>query len=246
MASGYPPDFYEELAESSRSAAQEVVPLILDLLGVRSVVDVGCGTGAWLAAFRERGLEDVTGVDTGDVPLDGLQIPRERFRQADLAGPLRLPRTFDLAISLEVAEHLPTESADGFVESLVRLAPLVVFSAAVPLQGGFRHLNEQWPEYWAEKFARWGYLPYDVIRPHVWNNPRVAWWYSQNILLYAQPSGLPEALQTGGRPAGMLNVVHPQNYALLPARLAGPAPGGIQRLARRLIRRARAVLERRR
>jgi SAM-dependent methyltransferase len=234
----YPPSFFAELATTSRASAREVVPLILDLLGVRSVVDVGCGTGLWLAAFREHGVEDVIGVDAEDVPLEALQIPHDRFRQADLAQPLRLPRTFDLAISLEVAEHLPPEAAEGFIESLVRLAPLVVFSAAVPLQGGFRHLNEQWPDYWAEKFAHRGYVPHDVIRPHIWTNPRVAWWYSQNMLLYARPSSLPERLRAGGGPAGMLNVVHPENYASLLARAPAPAPGLARRLLRRVIRRA--------
>jgi SAM-dependent methyltransferase len=235
MAPRYPASFFDELATSSRASAREVVPLILDLLSVRSVVDVGCGTGIWLAAFREHGVGDVIGVDTQDVPLEVLEVPQDRFRQADLAGPLRLPRTFDLAISLEVAEHLPPEAAEGFVESLVRLAPLVVFSAAVPHQGGFRHLNEQWPDYWAEKFARRGYSPHDVIRHHIWTNPEVAWWYSQNILLYARPSSLPEHLRTEGRPAGMLNVVHPENYASLLARVPIPAPGLMRRLLRRVI-----------
>lgn len=226
MAASYPPSFYESLAASSLSSAREVVPLLLEMLPVRSVVDVGSGTGAWLSVFREHGLDDVFGVDTDDVPEKRLQIPSHRFRRADLRNPLFLDRTFELAISLEVAEHLPAAAADLFVESLVRLSSLVVFSAAVPLQGGYRHLNEQWPDYWVEKFERHGYALRDVIRPKIWTNPRVAWWYSQNMLLFVRRDALslyPRLEGTGREcPSRMLNVVHPGRHATLPV-LRSPA-----------------------
>lgn len=61
-------------------------------------------------------------------------IPKGCFRAADLSQPFQLAEFFDLAICLEVAEHLPKQSAPGFIQSLVRLAPVVLFSAAIQLQ----------------------------------------------------------------------------------------------------------------
>jgi hypothetical protein len=110
----------------------------------------------------------------------------------DLRQPFKLERQFDLTVCLEVAEHLPSKSAEGLVESLVALAPAVLFSAAIPKQGGTGHVNEQWPDYWRELFRRYGYERSDVIRKAIWNKPGVKFWYRQNIFLFAK-EGLIEA-----------------------------------------------------
>src|ERR1051326_3058645 len=94
------------------------------------------------------------------------------------------------AISLEVAEHLPEASAQGFVASLTRLAPVVLFSAAVPLQGGAEHVNEQWQEYWRSKFSELDYVACDAIRPVIWGNEDVFTYYQQNILVYVAAAEL--------------------------------------------------------
>jgi SAM-dependent methyltransferase len=176
------------------------------------VVDVGCGIGAWLSVFQEQGVNDVVGVDGDYVPAASLLVSARDFTAHDLETPLRLDRTFDLAVSLEVAEHLPASSADNFVDSLCRLAPLVLFSAAVPGQGGRAHVNEQWQSYWARRFAKHGFSPADVVRPRIWDDPEIPWWYSQNTLLYGSEeawSARPEL-----RPEGplMLDVVHPRMF----------------------------------
>jgi SAM-dependent methyltransferase len=124
-----------------------VVPTVLRLVQPEPVVDVGCGDGAWLSVFRELGVNHRFGLDGDYVDRRLLQIPQDQFSATDLSLPFRLPCTFDLAVSLEVAEHLPPQSAEDFVDSLTRLAPVVLFSAAIPLQGGTHHLNEQWPDY---------------------------------------------------------------------------------------------------
>ena len=113
-----------------------MVPLVLQLLPVRSVVDVGCGDGSWLVVFRKLGVKEILGIDGEYVDPGLLQIPQDCFQAFDLAKPFSLGRVFDLAVSLEVAEHLPAECAPGFVECLTRLAPSVLFSAAIPFQGG--------------------------------------------------------------------------------------------------------------
>ena len=193
-------------------SARRVVPRVLELVRPARVVDVGCGQGAWLSVFREHGVEEVLGVDGEWVDPARLLIPRERFQHRDLRKPLELEESFDLAVSLEVAEHLPAESADGFVDSLARLAPVVLFSAAIPRQGGVGHLNEQWPDYWAERFARRGFVSVDILRRELWEDGQVAWWYAQNTLLFVREERLAELPGLAAMPPARL--VHPRHYLL--------------------------------
>ena len=132
----YGREFYEWTDQAALTAAEIVVPTVLDMVDVTSVVDVGCGTGAWLRAFVDRGVTDVLGIDTDRVPPDLLKIGRDRYMTADLAHPPTVGRNFDLAVSVEVAEHLPEEAADRFVAFLCSLAPVLLFSAAIPRTGG--------------------------------------------------------------------------------------------------------------
>jgi len=182
----YDRDFFAFHHEPSSRSATEIVPKLIELLGAKSVIDIGCGNGTWLDVFQRCGIEDILGVDGDYVDRATLQIQPDRFRSPALGRPLDLGGRFDLAICLEVAEHLPEDRADTFIDSVTRHAPVVLFSGAIPGQGGTHHVNEQWPQYWANRFAERGYLAFDVIRPLLWDNPNVAWWYAQNAILYAQ------------------------------------------------------------
>lgn len=186
----YDDRFFEKRSSTVRESARRMVPVVLELVQPKSVVDVGCARGEWLAVYREHGIEDVVGVDGAHVDPDDLLIDRTSFRARDLAEGVALDRTFDLASSLEVAEHLPARSADRFVASLAELAPIVIFSAAIPHQGGRGHVNEQWPSYWAERFLEHDYLAVDAIRPRVWNDRGIRNSYRQNTLLYVRRSVL--------------------------------------------------------
>jgi SAM-dependent methyltransferase len=216
MTQPYTADFFAVHRAGARRSARVVVPFVLELVAARSAIDVGCGDGTWLSVFREYGIEDVYGVDGDYVDRDRLEIPRDRFHPHDLTRPLHLDRTFDLAVSLEVAEHLPAEAAEGFVASLVRLAPVVLFSAAAPYQGGEHHVNEQWPAYWAERFARHDFLPVDCLRRRIWAHPDVEWWYAQNAFLYVERKRLETdaALNREYESAGpvALALVHPRRF----------------------------------
>lgn len=209
----YDHEFYGELKNTARPSADVIVPLVLEHLDVRSVVDVGCGAGWWLEAFRAHGVEDVLGLEGNWIEADQVVLPPEVFVRRQLEGKLDLDRTFDLAMSLEVAEHLSEAAGPGFVDQLCALAPVVLFSAAIPSQGGPGHINEQWPTYWAGHFARNGYRPVDAVRMHVWDDGRVSWWYRQNVLLFASDAAIAEnswlaenAARTGDTPA---DLVHP-------------------------------------
>jgi SAM-dependent methyltransferase len=183
----YSDDYFELLREGALSSARVVAPLVVELVQPRSVIDVGCGTGEWLKSFSELGVEDYLGVDAADFDTTLLSIPHERFLAHDLREPLLLDRRFDLALCMEVAEHLPPERAEGFVEELCTLAPVVLFSAAPP--GGAPpevngHLNERWQSWWADLFDQRGFEPVDCVRPETWEDPRVDFWYAQDAILY--------------------------------------------------------------
>ena len=181
LATAYTPNFYAGQADGSERSAAAVAPVVLGLLPpIRSMVDVGCGVGTWAKVFQQCGVVEVVGIDGSYVDKSQLRIPLDAFKPTDLSKPLDVERTFDLAISLEVAEHLPPERAGSFVSDLTSLAPFVIFSAAVPGQGGANHLNEQWPDYWIALFAEHGYRMFDCIRPRIWNDDRVEYWYRQN------------------------------------------------------------------
>jgi SAM-dependent methyltransferase len=212
----YSKAFFSVLAPGSRGSADVVVPLVVDLLEVRSVVDLGCGVGAWLSVFCAHGVSDVLGIDGDYVPRERLEIPPEKFHAADLADPPRIGRRFDLAVSLEVAEHLPPSSSERFVATLVGLADVVLFSAAIPRQGGSEHVNEHWQTWWADRFAEHGYVPVDCVRRRIWTNARVGWWYAQNTILYvardqlARNERLKAEYELMG--TGQLSIVHPALY----------------------------------
>lgn len=194
METLYSPKFYANQQAGSLSSAEVVIPIVLSLFKVNSAVDIGCGVGGWLKTLSQYGVSDFQGLDGDYVSAEMLQIPAENFTPTDLSRSFSLPRKYDLAISLEVAEHLPESSADEFVESIVNAAPVVLFSAAIPLQGGLNHINEQWQSYWASKFARHGYVAIDCIRPAIFRDPRVASWYRQNILIFCEPAKVPPSL----------------------------------------------------
>jgi hypothetical protein len=180
----YSSAFFDDLLEDSLSSAKIAVPLVLKLVHPSSVIDVGSATGAWLSVFHDHGIRNILGLDGAYVDRSKLLIPPDFFRAADLTKPFSLSERFDLAMSLEVAEHLPAGSAGGFIRSLCQLAPIVLFSAAVPGQGGEHHMNEQWPEYWRRLFAKENFRMFDPFRPLLWGNERVASHYRQNMFLF--------------------------------------------------------------
>jgi SAM-dependent methyltransferase len=214
----YSAGFYDDIDQMSRDSAGAIVPWLVDALAPKSVVDVGCGRGAWLAAFVATGIDDALGLDGDYVERPSLHIDPSSFRAVDLVAPPDLGRTFDLALSLEVAEHLPADQADGFVGLLTSLAPVVVFSGAVPGQGGTHHVNEQWPAYWARRFEAKGYATIDAVRPRFWDDPRVAYYFAQNIVVYARDDVAAQvASDLGARVADdePLGLVHPGLLAVV-------------------------------
>lgn len=212
----YSKNFFNDQKQGSFSSAQEIVPIVMEMVSLQSVVDVGCGLGTWLSVFLKNGVKEILGVDGSYVDKNDLYISQKDFIFWELEKELILQRKFDLAVSLEVAEHLSPERAKSFVRDLTRLAPIVLFSAAVPGQGGTNHVNEQWLEYWINLFKLEGYIPVDAVRDKIWLNDKVEWWYAQNIIFFvdkkkiAEFPRLQEVSVVNG--FGSKSVVHPKLF----------------------------------
>ncbi len=185
----YNTDFYDYIDVGSRESARIVAPLLLGELKIDSLLDVGSGHGAWVAEWMAAGVDDVLAVDGPYVTPDQLVIPPSGFRAHDLTTPLHLDREFGLVQSLEVAEHLPQAKATTFIETLTRHGDIVLFSAAVPHQGGEYHINEQHPEYWRMLFGANGFQPHDWLRPRLADQRQVKAWYRYNTIIYANEAG---------------------------------------------------------
>jgi SAM-dependent methyltransferase len=213
----YTPQFYRTYEDESLRSAKFVVPLVMELTALKRVIDAGCGLGTWLGVFRENGVEEILGVDGDYVNRSFLHIPIERFLARDLSKPLDVPGgPYDLVLCMEVAEHLPQSRAASFISELASLGPVILFSAAIPCQGGDGHINEQWPGYWAEIFARSGFLAIDCIRPRIWDNEQVAYYYAQNSVLYVNRDRLDDypllRREYDKNPAFPRPLVHPRKW----------------------------------
>lgn len=190
----YGSDYYANTVEGpARRSAGTMSSSIVSDLAPKTVVDVGCGTGALLEALRDRGCE-VFGFEYSKA---GLEYCRSRHLDVEVfdleSDVLRSDRTFDVAISVEVAEHLPERVADRYVDLLARLAPTIVFTAAPPGQGGIDHVNEQPPGYWIHKFQQRG-LEHNRELSDKWRerwkaDGDVETWYCQNLMVFRRVQG---------------------------------------------------------
>lgn len=211
----YDEKFYEQYTTGSVRSARVVLPVVLAQVPVRSAVDIGCGCGAWLYALQELHVTDVVGYDGEYVDRSKLLIEEAKFTAVDLRYAFEIGRKFDLAMSLEVAEHLPTECAEAFAERLVTAAPFVLFSAAIPGQGGVNHVNERWPDYWRSIFRSFGFSPVDLVRPEIWGHADVEFWYQQNIIVYCSDEALRNNQHLLPVPDNVsLNRVHPMLFEM--------------------------------
>lgn len=179
----YDQSFYDSIGPGSARSAAVILPLVAEVVPFRSCVDIGCGSGEWLRAALDLGATRALGVDGNYVDHQTLKFDPDLFLGHDLESPLPDVGRFDIAMSMEVAEHLPKARAASFISELCELSDAVLFSAAAPGQGGTNHVNEQWPTYWLQHFEACNYAAFDVVRPWVWSDDRVGFWFRQNTFL---------------------------------------------------------------
>ena len=191
-------------------SSQDFVAYLNSIFKPKSVIDIGCGLGNFLYNFKELNVETVLGVDGSWVDRKKVAhyLNEVEFLEHNLEKPLKLNKRFDLVLSLEVAEHLSESSAKTHVKNLVSMGDVIIFSAAIPFQGGQNHINEQWQSYWTTRFNDEGYEIIDVIRPNLWNNDNIPFWYRQYTLVYINKNAkieLPNSVP-------ILDIVHPELY----------------------------------
>lgn len=200
----YSDAFFNSINETALQAADEILPVVMKLTKAKTILDIGCGQGAWGVSIDP---ENYFGID-GDY-VKKLLVDRTQFKAIDLSKPFDIGKKFDLVICMEVAEHLPEESADAFIDSICKHADTVLFSAAIPGQGGNNHLNEQWQSYWAEKFKQKN-LHRHEIRDLFWTNKKIPYYYKQNMMLFTRNAETHYVFKVStGEP---LDMIHPDKW----------------------------------
>lgn len=200
---------HNEIIHNSESST-EFVRFLYDTFKPRSVVDIGCGLGNFLYGFKKCGVKDVIGVDGAWVDREKLSkyLTKDEYIEHNLELPLKLDKKYDLVLSLEVGEHLSQNAAKIHVQNLISAGKIVIFSAAIPFQGGQNHVNEQWQSYWKQLFENEDYVQKDIIRPNLWNSASIPWWYRQNSFVYAHK----DVQIADHKNYSINNVIHPELY----------------------------------
>ena len=192
--------------------ARKCLRLITDEVQFSSVIDFGCGIGAWLYAARELGAKAILGLEGAHIRMAETLISQDLIETHDLATYNRdWQKQFDVAMTIEVAEHLPEASADTFCMALTNASDIVVFSAARVGQTGLGHINEQPLGYWVAKFWRRGYVPLEMFRPYIASDRTIYPWLRMNLVMFVNyPAFLRSPnLQRFARPLPDFNHLYP-------------------------------------
>jgi len=216
----YDERFYK-LNSKTVYASNSIIGFLFEIFNHKSVVDIGCGRGAWLVAAKNAGSELLHGIDGPWNSQSDMLDQSIHFEQADLGSDVNLPlaQKYDFCISVEVAEHLAPSHAKKFVSSLCAASDVVLFSAAFEGQGGTGHINENRHSYWANLFVQNGFYPFDIIRPRFWGDEKIDFWYKQNMFIYIREksSAYSHAREQGFIPIDALafmDAIHPELYKI--------------------------------
>lgn len=198
MNTPYSDEFFAKTFRQGKAAAEKLLPLFDDLeFFPDTVVDIGGGAGGWLIPFADRGAE-VTLVDQVNpaiqVELDNRvrYLPSNLENEGDVAG---IPGS-ELAICVEVLEHLSAQAASRVLNQVSKSSETVIFSAAWDGQGGEHHINERPMEDWLEEWVNRDFVVADVIRSRMNSLPR---YYQTNLVLLTQNRDLAARLVQVGR-----------------------------------------------
>lgn len=209
----YNDSFYEMRDGKTSYAAETILRILISKYKFNSVIDVGCGVGTWLQAAQNLGVKDCRGIEGPWLKRSDVVAKNLAISMQNLLEPIVCNDRFDLALSLEVAEHLPLNRAEAFVSELCNLAPIILFGAAMPGQTrGINHINLQWQDWWRKKFADNGYEAVDALRPIIWRDTKIPIWYRQNALLYARPETFFSLGYTQNDFNFVADIVHPELY----------------------------------
>jgi len=203
----YSKQFYDKRDYLTQYAARHILSMVMEAYPIKSVIDFGCGVGTWLKEAERLGASKTYGIE-GEWVDSKLYVAAGEIRKTNLENEIVVGQKYDLAISLEVAEHINVRNVDTFIKSLCNSSDLILFSAAIKGQGGKGHVNEQNQTYWIKKFQANGYSVRDIIRKEIWGERKIPVWYRQNCFLFVKGETLfPENVMP-------YDVVHPDLFEI--------------------------------
>lgn len=204
--------FYQNRNQETYHSAKTILSIIFELIPqIQSVLDVGCGVGTWLKVSKELGASSCFGYEGEWFDKKNLVVEEEFVSLVNFEK-LQINKTVDLLINLEVAEHLNEKCAEAFIGELVKASSYILFSAAIKGQGGNHHYNEQWQSYWMSLFEKFGFVAIDCIRPKIWEDKNIPFWYKQNIFFYVKKGDVAKLNFINPSAASIPNIVHPELF----------------------------------
>jgi SAM-dependent methyltransferase len=217
LGKAYDESFYQSQLDISLVSARIYLKFLWQFFQPVSVLDVGCGRGAWLKACHELGSKTLFGFDGNWNSQSSMIEPSINFRSMDLNKPFSLPQKVDIAITLEVAEHLEPSKAPQLIKCITDASDVILFGAAYTKQEGTNHINEQPHTYWALLFLEHDFVPFDIFRPQFWGNEMIEFWYRQNTFLYIRKDSSPyRQIKAQGfkemANISFMNCIHPALY----------------------------------
>lgn len=211
----YSDEYFDGWAEDSFKSAKGLLEILYKLYSAQSVADFGCGRGAWLTTCEMLGSRVLHGYDGPWVKKEKLYSNNIEFFPVNFEEKVVPRRRYDLAISVEVAEHISDKNADNFINMMNDASDVIIFGAAAKGQGGENHINEHWQSYWIGKFKKKGYICFDIFRSVLWKNSDVDWWYKQNTFLFVKENTLSGDFSMGklrSMESVIYDIVHPDSF----------------------------------
>jgi 2-polyprenyl-3-methyl-5-hydroxy-6-metoxy-1,4-benzoquinol methylase len=183
----YDQKFFNNTLKFAGQSAKAVANILIKHFAPKSVIDIGCGVGIYLAKFKINNIE-ILGFDSSPAAVSG-SLVQGKIKLHDLCQPLKLARKFDLCLCLEVAEHLEQTCAKTLINTLINLSPTIIFTAATPGQGpkSIGHINEQPPGYWQKLFKRKNFIMNKKLTKKIkqeMTGQNVVWWLTKNLMIF--------------------------------------------------------------
>lgn len=186
----YSHKYFDKHKMAARKSARHVVPFVMSVIRPISIADIGCGSGQWTKEFISNGVKRAYAFDAFASPCWGVADNSVDFQKIDLEDCVADFPDVELVCWLEVAEHLSKSSCNRILSYIVERTDAILFSCAVPGQGGTGHISERRLSDWVSDFKEFGFCCQDILRPRFWNDENISWWYRQNAVIFAKENSV--------------------------------------------------------
>ena len=185
--------FYKSVSSRSEEVSNKVLThLFKSAIQIKSIKDVGCGEGEWFnSKVLNEGKYDLFAYDLPEA----IALAKSKSKIDIKFHPINLEfieinifADTDVTIFTEVAEHLTEECAKKIINFICDTSKIVIFSGAIPGQGGYNHINEQPLKYWIQLFEVNNFIPVDFLRPIIREEKSVPFYYRNNLFLFIKNS----------------------------------------------------------